>query len=184
MSLVSSAVVGTAAVPFDGKVPCGFMRPTNHKCDDPSCPLDHGYVMAFDREPDRAIVAARALWNSPDTQILIRRFRVAARTYELGNATLEQGLLGGEGSAWSSFRALVKEHEKPVFLLTTISVLFSFGGSPGTMWVPQGASIIIPAHAEPGRPDFQHPSWLPGGLDNPDDLIPGLDEDDEEQLGL
>jgi hypothetical protein len=156
------------------------MRRTNHRCDDPSCRIDTGHVMAFDGSPAKAIVASRDLWGIRDKQTLTRRFAINAETMEIDSEMLERGLFEGSPSAWASFRHIVNnERDVAAFRFTSLGMLFAFAGSPGTMWVPQGAPNLIPAFAEPVRPRWEDDSWLPAELDHPDRLIPKLGDPGE-----
>jgi hypothetical protein len=188
VTVVSYTVAGMAVVPFTGTTPCGFMRPVRHSCDHEECPLGSSQVMAFDKDLSQAISACQLLWNMKDEQLLVRRFKVTAPTLCLASADLERGLWEGDEDAWANFHGLIEEHELcPAFHLTSIGALVTFAGSPGSIWKPQGRSMILPAGVEPVRPPVEDASWLQAQLDDPadliDDALKGSEEPPEEPFG-
>ena len=185
MAEMSDSTTGVAAVPYDGKkTPCGFMRATKHVCGDPTCPIDRGYLMAFDRNPGKAMVVSRGLWGIWNQPTLLERFTVRGPTLMLANKSFEQELLEGSSSALFAFRALIEEHDEPVIHMTLAGVLFSFAGSPDEMWIPRKTPFTLPAFAEPTRPVFEHQSWFAGKLERAEDLIADINDEEEDEKGL
>lgn len=171
MSVLTPTLVGTTAIPYRGKLPCGFMRKVHHRCKDAACPLNHSFVMVFEENVAKAIDSCHRLWEEKDLPLITRRLRVNALTYRLSREDLEYGLVEGDPAAWADLRAIIGEHDRPPVHLSTVGALISFGGSPGSMWLPEGSPVLIPPRAEPDIARREHPSWWDANLESPDDLI-------------
>jgi len=178
--MVIERITGTAAVPWDGKGPYRFKRSTKHACKDPDCPIDGGHLAAFDRNPARAMLVSRGLWEVWNKPTLICPFAIHGRIVQLENESFEQSLYAAEPSALASLRALLEKHDKPLVQLTSIGMIFCPDKSPGELWLARGGAINLQAFAEPGRQIFEDDSWLGGRLESPEDLIPDEDDDDED----
>jgi hypothetical protein len=179
MTVISPAIDGYTAMPFTGTPRCGYMRSIHHHCKDTSCPLNSSLVMVLASGFGPAIEACSRLWDTRDQQLVAQRFTVLAKTLQVNNEDLEEGLLRDSAESWTHLRAMVEDHERPVIHLSNIGALLSRAGSPGNIWVPQSPQLQLPKNARPGRPDFEDLSWLESDLDldSPDSLIDdGLDE--------
>lgn len=179
MVVLSPSVSGIAVVPYTGKLPCGFMRPSRHWCGDSACPLNDSFLMAFAPRIVPAIVSCRRLWGlDENVPLLCCRLRVLTETVRITVQELEEGVVDGDAVEWDRLRASVNEHERRAIQLTSVGTLISFRDSPATMWHAESPLFLLPAGIELERPTFEHSSWWDAGLPDPDSLIE-WDEEDE-----
>jgi hypothetical protein len=172
VAVLTPTVVGYTAVPYTGGLPCGYMRLLRHRCKDVTCPLDDYYVMVFEAELAGAIRSCWRLWNAAGQRISARKFAVASSTLRIDDPEMELGLVEGDPRAWVEMRALVGEWDRPIVQMMTVGALLVPKGSPGTVWLPEGSRLDIPAGAEPPETYGDHRTWWDApGLELPDDLI-------------
>lgn len=181
MTVITPTITGYTAVPYTGAPPCGYMRPIHHHCKVKGCPLQGTMVMVLAPKLAGAIEACHRLWHTRGKQLVSQRYEVRATTFNLDSEDLEEGLLRDDPDSWSWLRSVVEEQEM-VIHLSNIGALLSPAGSAGRIWVAKGQPLPLPQNATPGRPEYEHISWLAGDLDSAGLLIDETDDEEEDDL--